>query len=116
MHRLCARAMAVVVAVMIASTAGGAATVWADAPPAGALSQLPGQAACLATTNSDAPPDGTCMLFRTSAASGSCINYLGNAAISPDGMEIGVSQAPPGSRCRGCGSCSVAGSTPTLTA
>src|SRR3954466_11995611 len=31
-------------------------------------------------------------------------------------MEIGVSQAPPGSRSRGCGSCSVAGSTPTLTA
>ena len=78
----------VVVAVMIASTAGGAATAWADAPPAGALSQLPGQAACLATTNSDAPPDGTCTLFRTSATSGSCINCLGNAAISPDGLDV----------------------------
>ena len=80
--------MAVVVAVMVASTAGGAATARADAPPAGALSQLPGQAACLATTNSDAPPDAGCTLLRTSATSGSCINGLGNAAISPDGLDL----------------------------
>ena len=31
---------------------------------------------------------GTCTLFRTSATSGSCINFLGNAAISPDGLDL----------------------------
>ena len=86
MQRLCATSM--VVAVIIASTAGAAATARADASPAGALSQLPGQAACLATTNSDAPPDAGCTLLRTSATSRSCSNCLGNAVISP-GTVIG---------------------------
>ena len=86
MQRLCATSM--VVAVIIASTAGAAVTARADAPPAGALSQLPGQAACLATTNSDAPPDAGCTLLRTSATSRSCSNCLGNAVISPEGLDL----------------------------
>ena len=86
MQRLCATSM--VVAVIIASTAGAAATARADAPPAGALSQLPGPAACLATTNSDAPPDAGCTLLRTSATSRSCSNCLGNAVISPEGLDL----------------------------